>query len=239
MKPGVKKLSPVVVSISAFDDNYLPLENAAIRAALDQELQNEQNCRTVANTIFPNSLWLPHAPDNANELYDRYDKIWPRVKKCRANINGVYFRRLTAYSPKVNAGDQSSINQLDHIISTYRGGNHRHSALQASVFDPTRDHSNSGRRGFPCLQQVAFGATDGELDVTGFYANQYHIAKSYGNYLGLCWLGRFMAQQMGLKLTRVNCISSVLNLGDYTKTALSNLKLNIENILTQSEECET
>lgn len=235
MKPGVKRLSPSIVSVSEFDDSSLPLENASIRAALEQQIRDEQSCRTVANTIFPNSLWNPQEQDNASKLYSRYDRIWPRVKKCRANHNGVYFRRLTAYSPKVDGAASLQFNQLNHVISTFLSGNHRHSALQASIFDPTRDHSNSRQRGFPCLQQVAFGASEGELVVTGFYANQYHITKSYGNYLGLCWLGRFMAQQMGLKLVRVNCISSVLELGKYTKSALSSLKAEIEQLMPQQE----
>ena len=236
MKPGVTKLSPVVVTVSEFDANHLPVENPAIRAALDRLLETEQNCRTVASTIFPNSVWRTGLADNAADLYARYEKIWPRIKKCHPNANGVYFRRLTAYRPKCANGAEAPVNQLGHIIETYRRGNHRHSALQASILDPTRDHNHARQRGFPCLQQVAFGAVDGELEVTGFYALQHHITKSYGNYLGLCWLGRFMAQQMELRLSRVTCISSMLNLGAYTKTALSPLKGEIEQILTVNEE---
>jgi thymidylate synthase len=123
---------------------------------------------------------------------------------------------------------------LNHVIETFRGGNHRHSALQASVFDPTRDHTNNRRRGFPCLQQVAFDASDGNLEVTGFYALQHHVPKAYGNYLGLCWLGRFMAHQMGLRLTQVTCMASSLKLGDgCTKSSLEPLRVTLEPILEQ------
>ena len=35
--------------------------------------------------------------------------------------------------------------------------------------------------------------------MTGFYATQYVVERAYGNYLGLCRLGEFMAHEMGLK----------------------------------------
>ena len=236
MKPGVTKLSPVVVTISDFDDRFLPRENPAIRSALDLILPSENKCRTVASTIFPNSVWRPTVADNARDLYARYERIWPRIKKCRGNSHGVYFRRMTSYSPRHGNDPEGPVNQLAHVIETYQRGNHRHSALQAAIVDPTVDHSHQRQRGFPCLQQVAFGAVEGTLEVTGFYALQHHITKTYGNYIGLCWLGRFMAQEMGLRLTRVTCISSMLELGNYTKTALRPLEEEIRQIIQPVQE---
>jgi hypothetical protein len=233
LERGVNKLSPVVVTIGEFDAASLPVEHVAVRKALDTII--DQPCHTVASTIFPNSLWLPAAQDDAQRLYERYEKVWPRIAKHHSNRNGVYFRRLTAYSPKAQDAGNTPVNQLRHIIDTYRGGNHRHSALQASVFDPTRDHTNAPLRGFPCLQQVAFGVDDGRLEVTGFYALQHHISKAYGNYLGLCWLGRFMAKQMGVTLSQVTCVASLLKLGDeYTKTSLEPLRNVVSPLLEQT-----
>jgi hypothetical protein len=232
MERGVNKLSPVVVTVAEFDAASLPVEHDAVREALDTII--DQSCRTVASTIFPNSLWLPAAQDDAQLLYDRYAKVWPRIAKHHSNRNGVYFRRLTSYLPKTTAEGVLPVNQLQHIIATYRGGNHRHSALQASIFDPTRDHTNAPLRGFPCLQQVAFGVDDGRLEVTGFYALQHHISKAYGNYLGLCWLGRFMAQQMGVTLSQVTCVASLLKLGDYTKTSLEPLRNVVSPLLERT-----
>jgi N-glycosylase/DNA lyase len=63
------------------------------------------------------------------------------------------------------------------------------------------------------LQQLSFAPSGKELTVTGYYMLQYAVDRAYGNYLGLCRLGRFMAQQMDLRLKRVICISSVLTLG--------------------------
>jgi hypothetical protein len=81
---------------------------------------------------------------------------------------------------------------------------------------------------------VAFNAANGHLEVTGFYALQHHVPKAYGNYLGLCWLGRFMAQQLNLKLSQVTCIASSLKLpiGDgYSKSSLDPLKQSLTKML--------
>lgn len=229
MEPGTGGVAPAVITIADFDERALPIEVPGMQATINKV--NDQLCRTVASTIFPNSLWAPDAQNDAQRLYARYEKVWPVVSRCRANNKGVYFRRLTAYAPLNHPKGGRPINQLEHIIETYKSGNHRHSALQASIFDPTRDHTNSRQRGFPCLQQVAFGVSDDTLEVTGFYALQHHVPKAYGNYLGLCWLGRFMARQMGLRLAQVTCIASSLKLGDgYGKTALAPLKNALEHM---------
>jgi hypothetical protein len=236
MRPGVTDLAPAVITISEFDERSLPREIAEIRNAIDSV--NKQSCRTVASTIFPNSLWMPDSADNANQLYARYGRIWKTISKCPANKKGVYFRRLTSYMVEGASPDQKPVNQLSHVIQTYAGGNHRHSALQASIFDPTRDHTNNRQRGFPCLQQVAFNVSEGTLEVTGFYALQHHLPKAYGNYLGLCWLGRFMAKQMRLRLAKVTCIASSLRLpsGDgYTKSGLAPLRRALEQVAGSNE----
>jgi len=236
MEPGTSEMAPAVITISDFDERSLPIEVPGVQSAIDKV--NNQLCRTVASTIFPNSLWTPGAQNDASRLYARYEKVWPVVARCRPNSKGVYFRRLTAYAPEGHPKGAPAVNQLEHILETYKGGNHRHSALQASIFDPTRDHTNSRQRGFPCLQQVAFGVSEGSLEVTGFYALQHHVPKAYGNYLGLCWLGRFMAKQMGLRLSQVTCIASSLKLplGDgYSKSGLTPLKNTLKQIVDQCE----
>jgi len=201
-------LSRLVVT-TKIPEGGIAAETPEIRRLVDSELEARQlsTTSTVANTIFPESLWNPAQP--AEMLFDRYARVWPRVHRCHANSNGVYFRRLTAFGDNVDSG-----NQLKHIINTWREhGNHRHSALQAAIFDPMKDHNNSRQRGFPCLHQVAFDAQgangqDG-LVITGFYAKQNLFEKAYGNYLGLARLGRFMAHELHLRLVEVTCIASV------------------------------
>ena len=195
-----------------------------------------QLCHTVANTIFPESLWIPTEADSAQGLYRRYESVWPRIKHHPQNRRGVYFRRLTAYHPDGATGDP--VNQLQHIIDTYRQGNHRRSALQAALFDPTRDHTNCRQQGFPCLQQIAFVPVEGEgLYVTGFYPTQYMFERAYGNYLGLCRLGRFMATQLGLPFIRMVCVASVARRSDpgIAKGSLQQLAADLRLILPHEE----
>jgi hypothetical protein len=222
MESGVNELSPLVVTVTDIDDQ-IPVEVPGIRKALDAHLQGLklQNCHTVANTIFPQSLWNPAAKNDAKQLFKRFERTWPRIRRCRANSRGSYFQRMTAYRPD---GLDADVNQLQHIIDTFRAGNHRRSALQASIFDPTRDHTNSRQLGFPCLHQVAFApGPNGTLVVTGFYATQYLLERAYGNYLGLCRLGRFMAKQMGLTFGKMICIASVAQRGRKAKAELAPL----------------
>ena len=228
------EIAPLSVVIRGFADGE-PMEVAPIRQLLDDALGTNAkalSCHEVANTIFPHSLWNPRAA--RQQLYERYQRIMPRLLRDRRNRYGVYFQRLIAFGhDDAYAG---SVNQLEHIIQTWDGGNHRRSALQAAIFDPRKDHTDQRMRGFPCLQQVAFApqGADG-LAVTGFYATQYIFERAYGNYLGLCWLGRFMSQEMGRQLTQVTCVASPAK-RDKTKGYLQELARGVERILDQLRE---
>ena len=229
------EISPLTVVIRGFTDGQ-PMEVAPVRSLLDDALGADAkglSCNEVANTIFPTSLWNPQA--DRQMLYERYRRIMPRVLKDRRNRYGVYFQRLIAYGH--DAAYKGGVNQLEHIIQTWHGGNHRRSALQAAIFDPTKDHTNQPMRGFPCLQQVAFApqGADG-LTVTGLYATQYIFERAYGNYLGLCRLGRFIAQEMGRQLTQVSCVASPANRGAKTKGYLRELVRSVEGILGPLQE---
>lgn len=203
------EIVPLIVCVKRFDENVVR-EDERIRALLDAELQahGKQSIRTVASTIFPSSLWNPNKPPQA--LFDRYVRVLPRLQKCRLNHNGIYFERMIRFQPE---DTPAPVNQLAHILATREAGNHRRSAYQLSIIDPTRDHTNQPRRGFPCLQQVSISpiGEDG-LSVTGFYATQTLFGRAYGNYIGLCELGRFFAHEWGRQLTRVTCVASIAEL---------------------------
>jgi hypothetical protein len=209
------------ISVIGFNAGQ-PLEDSLIRRNLDECLRQEDqfSCQTVANTIFPISLWNPRKPRTA--LYERYLKILAKLRGCgHYNRYGIYFERLINYKR-----DDQVFNQVEHILQTYTSGNHRRSALQGIIFDPTSDHTNQRQRGFPCLHQVAFCPTpDGGLAITGFYAMQRLFDKAYGNYLGLCRLGNFVAHELGLRLNRMNCIANVATCGDPPRRFTEQIKL--------------
>ena len=161
---------------------------------------NRGSVETVARTIFPLGLWNRNA--NRADLYRRYQAILPKLHKCPLNHRGIYFERLIQY--QMDKKGTAFTNQLEHVITTYVAKkNHRRSGLQASLYNPFIDASHSRRLGFPCLQQIAFIPCEGhKLAVLGFYPVHYIFERAYGNYLGLAYLGRFMAKEMGLRLDR-------------------------------------
>jgi len=181
-------------------------ENQRVKAELDRFLADNglATVDTVANTIFPQSLWNRSAP--RTQLYDRYLSTLPRIKKCSTNRRGTYFQRMISFG-----NGEEKLNQLDHVIENWLTNNHRHSAFQLAIFDPLSDHTRSRQLGFPCLHQVCFnprGANgqDG-LGMTAFYATQHLLNKAYGNYLGLIRLGQFVAKETNLKLVNLTCIA--------------------------------
>ena len=226
------EISPVVVVLRDFGDKG-PEETSQIRDALDELLEQDGkglSCNTVANTIFP-SMWNPNA--ERQELYDRYRRILPNLRKDRRNRYGLYFQRLISYG--AGSDGNGGVNQLEHIIQTWHKGNHRRTALQAGLFDPLKDHTDQPVRGFPCLQQVSFArCSDEGLSITGYYATQYVVERAYGNYLGLCRLGRFMAHEMGLRLQQMTCIATPVVLYR-TKKSVKGLAERIRQALVDSE----
>lgn len=208
------------------------VECQEIRLALDGNLVDRSlsSINTVANTIFPRSLWNPEKP--RQDLYERYKSIWRHVRKCRANRNGVYFQRLIGF-PKFG---RDEFNQLEYIISTYEDhDNHRHSAHQASIYAPGIDSTNQRQRGFPCLQQVAFSIHGGQLTVIGFYPTQHMLEKAYGNYVGLCNLGMFMAHEIGVSFAGMQCFVSHPKVGAAKKTAVRPFAREIKALADQHE----
>jgi hypothetical protein len=214
--PG-KEISPLVVSITGFNDG-IPNEDIDIRQSLDNCLaaEGEQKVATVANTIFPHSLWR-RSKYERKELFERYLNIFPRIKAAEPNKNrlGIYFERLIDFGSGPNEG-----NQLEYIISEYKARRGvRRSMFQASIFDPGRDHVRSAQLPFPCLQHISFVPQKKTLTLNAFYATQQVFNKAYGNYLGLCRLGNFMAREMELNFNRMNCFIGVAKLDNITKSS--------------------
>jgi thymidylate synthase len=208
--PGYE-ITPLIVSLTEF--NEMP----GFRSALDAHLQknNKAKIHTVAETIFPESLYILNGFDR-HKFYQGFLEILPRIKKIDASSNsrGTYFERLVAFD-----GPDGKINQLEMIITSLQDRTiKRRSKLQASIFDPTKDHSDGPYQRFPCLQHVTFYTTpNGRLIINSFYAIQYLYERAYGNWLGLINLGKFVATQIGTELERFTCFIGVEKLDSLKK----------------------
>ena len=211
------EVSPLVLSVTGFDDKGVVSEDPSVRQAVDQLLKRKGRLAVedVAFTIFPQRLWEMSRGDRTR-LFTLYRATFPRWQAMnkKANGRGLYFERMVMYGRGPCDG-----NQLEWILSQYdsRAGVRR-SMLQATTFDPGRDHVASAQLGFPCLQQVSFEPTAAGLVVNAFYATQQIFDKAYGNYLGLAQLGAFMAYEMDIPLTRLNVMVGVAKLERITKS---------------------
>jgi len=230
-------LAPAGIEFPA-SANGEPIEDEGVRRVVDEHLRNlkhPERIETIAGTIFPDSIWKWTKGDR-EKFFGSYINSIPRILRCQGNCHGIYFARMVAFP------DQScnTKNQLEQIINTWNNGNHRHSALQIAVFNPFTDLTDQRRRGFPCLQQLAFypeGSNGAEgLSIVAFYANQNLIEKGYGNYLGLYRLGKFVAQEMGLQLSKVVCVASALKLGKAPKRDSMKLVNDIKALIGNEAE---
>lgn len=205
--PG-KEISPLIISVTGFDDDGCVLEDERIRVALERALSSKEkrSIDDVAFTIFPQRLWKM-AQGDRQALFNMYRDAFPRYQAMNksANRRGLYFQRLITQGPVQCQG-----NQLEWILSQFNGRHGvRDSMFQASIFDPARDHVADAQLQFPCLQHVSFQPTEEGLVVNAFYATQKLFSKAYGNYLGLSQLGAFMAHEMKKKLVRINVFVGV------------------------------
>jgi hypothetical protein len=216
------RLSPLTITFTGLADRRVS-ELADVRSALDTALDDAgmQSVQTVANTIFPQSLWT-QAKGDRHELYRMYRENIPEYVAFEKgkNAKGLYFGRLIAYDMDHRTGDKlkhipentymEDGNQLEFLISRCKPGV-RISEFQASIFDPARDHTTAAQLGFPCLQHVTLVPhfEDGQIELNAFYATQQLFEKGYGNLLGLARLGHFIAGETDLSLSRVSCFVGV------------------------------
>lgn len=227
--PGTE-ISPLVISVTGFAGQDRVPEIPAVRDALDALLRSRDDFEvaTVANTIFPQSVWRISDGDR-HLFYEEYVEALPRYAAMEPmNKDGTYFSRLIAFDVDARTGDRlprlegipENGNQLEYIIKLLEEGKvRRDSAFQASIFDPTRDHSNQLYPVFPCMQHLTFIRLDGGgLGLNAFYATQQIVRKAYGNLLGLCRLGHFVASQAGLTLERVTAFVGCEKIGGVAKT---------------------
>lgn len=240
---GKNASAPLLISICGFNGS-VPAENARIRHGLDAFLakQSKFSSDVTASLIFPYKFWTRSGCLPPNDFFAKYlTQLLPRLqRRDPRNRNGTYFQRMISFEgvlPGNGKRETATKNQLEHILYIWdrdraKSRRPRHSALQVACLDPVKDHTGQPVRGFPCLQQLSFSYDDsGGMAVNAFYPTQYLFDRGYGNYLGLCHLGHFMAQAMGLTLVRLNCLVTCPELGGARKSSLADLAKLIREII--------
>lgn len=174
-------------------------------AAVDAFLSTHAKpIETVANTIFPASLYMRHgAPD----FFDVFAKrVLPKVRRGE-RWSGYYFERMTDHP--VSAGDPP--NQLWNIVKRMKDGNVTAlNKYELTLFDPVRDVDNSPYGG-QCLSLLSFKVVPGvqrKLLLTAQYRNHYYVEKLLGNLIGLGRLMSFVAKEADLAVGSLTIVST-------------------------------
>jgi thymidylate synthase len=208
-------------------------DNAAISHVNRFLVARDQNpIITVANTIFPQSLYTAHGAPTFYEIYLRdYDKL-TETKRW-----GRYFERMTRHRTL-----QGGIyNPLDYLVDKIRRQNKRarfKSAYELAVYDPLKD----GRmlRGSQCLSFVSFKLhPERGLTLTALYRNHTYITRCLGNLIGLGRLQAFVAKEAGVDRGPLTCVSTHAEIDTGTGWGLQDARRLVTEaaaIIARSEE---
>ena len=157
---------------------------------------------TVANTIFPQSLYIAYG---SPVFYDEYLKEFDRLSATKRW--GRYFERMTRHTQ----ADGVTYNPLSDLIKKMRcqerrGVNYT-SAYELAVYDPLRD-----RRSFyggQCLSFLSFKRhPERGLLLTVMYRNHTYITRCLGNLIGLGRLQAFVANEVDITPGSLTLIST-------------------------------
>lgn len=182
----------------------------------------------TADTIFPEFLWrrrlirsgLAATDQRARDGFyeDYFNRFLPsyRARRKQPNLKETYFQRMADFGGGARQWSGSRLaNQVERAILAIQRDLKRRkphstriSALSLSVFDPRKDYPATTMNirplcGFPCLQQASVEVVHGEggdraIRLHAMYPLEYIMERAYGNYLGLCQLGAFIAESCGL-----------------------------------------
>jgi thymidylate synthase len=155
---------------------------------------------TVANTIFPHSLYISGGKDG---MFEQYPKMIERFPKKQQGGWGTYACRMM----KVRTISGEYINPLKTIIdkinqSFTKGGSYgKCYELGLLNFDGDMQlydsRSDAARiMGGPCLSHISVKVVESRfINVTALYRNHFYIQRLLGNLIGLAQLQGFIAKE--------------------------------------------
>ncbi len=165
---------------------------------------NRMPLRTVANTIFPRSLYRRHGSPEFYKVYT--EAVLPRIRRP-GNDWGRYFDRLTSFQP----ANSKPINPLADLVAKMRenvqGDRTYRNVYELNVYDPARDARTV--RGGQCLSFLSFKLNaDLKVCLTAVYRNHAYTTRLLGNMIGLGDLMNFVAEQVDAQLGALTIIST-------------------------------
>ena len=198
-------------------------EDSDIRRMLDAALAigKKQSVSTVANTVFPDALYLPERlrEKARDHFYENVRLLSSVAKRHKSNVYGRYIDRLITWQ-----GTTRQVNQLELTVQRLRSelgnGNTKSSRYEIGIVSPDdfvcpgsdlriqQPDYDTRTMGFPCLSHISLTVVDRKLNLTALYRNQYFFQKAYGNYLGLSRLMRFFCIEADCEMGELLCIAT-------------------------------
>jgi thymidylate synthase len=194
------------LSESAADSRVVQLVDSFLR------LKKAMPVQAVANTIFPQDLYMRHG---APKLYGVYENVYAHIKK--QGDWGRYFERMIRRS--TSAG--KIINPLGDMIAKMKqhvhgGGKTFRNIYELTISDPTLDIPiyDPERDAGPvmnrqCLSFLSFKLDqDNRLMLTVVYRNHYYVERLLGNLIGLARLMAFVGHEAGVPVGPLTVVST-------------------------------
>jgi len=237
------------------DDSVLKLVDEFLTS------HGEQSLHTVAETIFPLSMYDPKTKDPSpiyetypNETYKkimkRSDRSWGRYAYRLVRREDPSGKIMAAPAGRVDAGEE--INPLKATISKMQKYGPRDAKLRRnqiyeleladanydlSLYNSERDRHRNGQ--IPCLSHLSFKIKNGEggsppsLNLTALYRSHYYMEKALGNFIGLTRLLFFVCDQTGFLPGTLTCHSTYATLDNVGNSEA--LLKSIEELYQDSE----
>jgi hypothetical protein len=204
-------------------------EDNGVRRAIEEALvdlrdnhrgfANVQSMHTVANTVFPISLYRPGTDGAASRFIVNALKGEQNRRHATHRRWGTYVGRLVAYP----ARDGDTTNQLAINLDRLSGRDRQWSDLyEVPIMSPDGDHDDpdweypgpessaavgavlhgdtrldARRRGGPCLAHISLTLEQGIVSMLALYRRHSYVTRAYGNFLGLARLLHFFARESG------------------------------------------
>jgi len=161
----------------------------------------------VAHTIFPQTFLKDGV--SRDRLYEKYWRFFKLSRKKPHSGWGTYFERMIRYSTP-----NGDIDQLGSIIDNIKSRSRNYGASYTMVIPyPNRDLNKL--MGAPCLNYVTIQVENTtkpiekkKINLLAVYRNHDFTERAYGNYLGLCNLLKYVAQETDSLIGTLTCVSS-------------------------------
>lgn len=208
-------------------------QDHAIISVVDDFLrEHEQNpIITVANTIFPQplleELGYPLFMAEYLRAYDAlHDKGWGR-----------YFERMIRHKKLDGQSYNPLLQLIQSLCDREESGPTYKSAYELALYDPLLDGRRLRNR--QCLSFLSFKRHPSKgLMLTAMYRNHHYITRCLGNLIGLSQLQAFIAEQVGIPVGSLTCISTHAELdtapGKWGKETARSIAIKAHRILTDN-----